>query len=361
MPTRCHACGAGLSPPAGSAYITCPYCGASTPVDEARAGGGRAPGPPSSARRRGGSRGALVVLLLAVVGGAAALWFVQAGGVKLLREWYSPPCVVDANGDEVLDVAGWSGGPSAQRTLTVVDGRTGDTLWTGDGEYPSEAIVLCAAPDAVAVARPDFTVELRDARTGTLSGTAVLPDKVQSYGRGARCVRLWTAAAESTGIRTDDAAVAPCETDEKLTWWGDSIAGPTGPLRPAERDGVRFEIEARRGGTPLLTVRARRGDETIWQTPLNLAAEDASALPLVVTPASVVTYGVRPGDADAGWLVGLDPATGRPRFERRQASSWADDLQGFTWNGRYVLAMWGFGLHAYDPADGERRWHIGGR
>jgi outer membrane protein assembly factor BamB len=301
----------------------------------------------------------MLVLLLVVGGGVT--WFVQMGGMKLLREWYSPPCLVDANGDDTLDLAGWSGTPNAQRVLTVVDGRTGDTLWTGDAEYAQGADVLCAAQDALIVARPDFTVELRDARAGTLSGTAALPDKVQYYGRGRGCVRLWTSYDQFTGLRTDDAAVAPCETDEKLNWWRDGIAGPGGPLRPIERDGLRFEIEARRGGTPLMTVRARRGDELVWESPLNLAADDSDALPLAVTPRSVVTYGLRPGDADAGWLVGLDPETGRARFEQRQGSSWAADLQGFTWNGRYVVAMWGFGLHAYDPATGERRWHIGGR
>lgn len=297
-----------------------------------------------------------IVLLLA---GSGAVVFFQAGGSKLLREWYSPPCVVDANGDEVLDVVGWSGSPSAQRTLTVADGRNGDTLWTGEAAYPEGAEVLCAPPDAIAVTRPDFTVEIRDARTGTLSGTSTLPDRVLHYGRGDRCLRLWTAHDESTGVRTDDAAVTECETDEKLNVWRDGVAGPTGHQRPAPQLGV--EIEARASGTPLLTVRARRDGAVRWEQPLNLAADTSSALPLVVTPHAVVTYGVRPGDAEAGWLVGLDPESGRVRYEQRQGSRWAADLQGLAWNGRYVLAMWGFGLHAYDPATGERRWHIGGR
>lgn len=355
---RCHSCGAALKPDAGATYVSCPYCGSTTEVARRRRGA-QPQGGGAAARRRGGWVPLLVVLVLA---GGGAAYFFQAGGMKLLREWYSPPCVVDANGDEVLDVAGWSGTPSAQRTLTVVDGRTGDTLWTGDGSYPDAAQVFCAPPDAIAVARPDFTVEIRDARTGALSGTSSLTDRVLYFGRGERCLRLWTAYDQATGIRTDDAAVTECDTPEKLSPWSDQVAGPTGQQRPGTLNGVAFSIEARRGSTtPLLTVRAHRDGAPLWETPLNLAAEDTSALPLVVASQTVVTYGLRPGDADAGWLVGLDPETGRVRYEQRQPSRWSADLQGFAWNDRFVLAMWGFGLHAYDPVTGERRWHIGGR
>ena len=140
------------------------------------------------------------------------------------------------------------------------------------------------------------------------------------------------------------------------------ISGPGGRQQPAMRDGVRFQVVAHKPGTPLLTVSAWRGKERVWEHPLNLAAPTRlEGLPLIVTPQAVVTYGLRPGDADAGWLVGLDTKTGRPLYQQRQDSSWSDDLMGFAWNGRFILARWGCGLHAYDPATGERRWHIGGR
>jgi hypothetical protein len=54
-------------------------------------------------------------------------------------------------------------------------------------------------------------------------------------------------------------------------------------------------------------------------------------------------------------------ATGAQRYAVNQKSTWSGNVQSLVYNGRYVLASWGCGLHAYDPETGERVWHIGGR
>jgi hypothetical protein len=59
--------------------------------------------------------------------------------------------------------------------------------------------------------------------------------------------------------------------------------------------------------------------------------------------------------------VGIDPATGAELYAKPQGSSWSGNIGSFEFNGRFVIAAWGAGLHAYEPATGERVWHIGGR
>ncbi len=84
---------------------------------------------------------------------------------------------------------------------------------------------------------------------------------------------------------------------------------------------------------------------------------------MVSTPQMLVAWGRTTSNDPVGVIVGLDPQTGNQRYAVAQDSHWSDGVSdiGLEFNGRYVIAVWGFGLHAYDPSNGERRWHIGGR
>ena len=185
MIVRCEACGSSLRIQRGAASVVCRYCGATTLIPTSAAP--TRPTPPASLppslptpRRAPRSRGLMVwvrinvALTVAIEG---VWWLSSKGAMTLFHEWYSAPCLVDANGDGALDPAGWSGTPDAQHRLTAVDGRTGDVLWTGDGVYPAEAQVICAGRGALIVTRPDFGVEVRDAKTGALRGTLRAPTR----------------------------------------------------------------------------------------------------------------------------------------------------------------------------------------
>jgi hypothetical protein len=75
----------------------------------------------------------------------------------------------------------------------------------------------------------------------------------------------------------------------------------------------------------------------------------------------LVIYADDPANDHYGVLIGVDPRTGAQRYAIRQDSSSSGDIWNFEFNHVYIIATWGFGLHAYDPQSGERVWHIGGR
>jgi hypothetical protein len=83
--------------------------------------------PPKPTRSPRVTALAIVVMVIVVIigGGKAASVLVPSAGM-LLDEWYSAPCLVDANGDDVLDVAGRFAAPGSERwRVGVVDGKTG--------------------------------------------------------------------------------------------------------------------------------------------------------------------------------------------------------------------------------------------
>src|SRR5690606_4113966 len=78
-----------------------------------------------------------VAALVLVGSGAAALWGGTAG--NLFSEWFGTACLVDANGDDVLDVVGRSGSIGGEtQALTIVDGRDGAVLWKGPADVGHE-------------------------------------------------------------------------------------------------------------------------------------------------------------------------------------------------------------------------------
>jgi outer membrane protein assembly factor BamB len=138
-----------------------------------------------------------------------------------------------------------------------------------------------------------------------------------------------------------------------------------GPVRDTanpilEVDGTTYAAVPKEQGTPTLTIQAEGAAR--WSVPLRYAAIDRSRPALVVTPSTVVTYGIAPGNSDEGVLVGLDRTDGTARFEIAQRNRWSAKVSSdLVYNGRYVVMGWGFGLHAYDPETGDRVWKIGGR
>ncbi len=143
----CEKCGARLElPEDGSTVVRCQYCGNETRIGPVKPLPRRIrPTPtaplripaPSSRKNVAGC----VVTAIAVVGGVVAAGIaITTGAIRrgsatdLLGaslHWQSPACLVDANGDGVLDVGGLSGPRSEQVTPTIVDGATGKVLWQG--------------------------------------------------------------------------------------------------------------------------------------------------------------------------------------------------------------------------------------
>ncbi len=414
MAFTCKGCGADLQVGAHDEVVRCEYCGATTRVREARPGPalGQAPlsgapgqGPlakemppvpvPSLAKKRSSSLVAVSMAVgIAILAGGVVM-MVNRGGCTTFAEWYSSGCLVDANGDDVLDVAGWMGSPSDQNVLTVVDGITGKKIWSHGGEYASGSLVVCLDESHVGVARPDFAMEIFSSKDPDPAVTVQFTDQVSSYAVGDGCAMIVTQDGQKRGTSLSDGSQVECATIEPHLIWNNpgmsSASGigyivaysvdeklrvrrvdmpeledvgytDKGPNRIELRHGaLTFVASARETGTPVLALSAKSNGKKLWNAPLRYTAVGGSNIGLVLAPGMLVTFGSLPGDTNGGVIVGIDPATGNVVYEKEQGSTWAGQASGMHYNGRHVIVYWGFGLHAYDPATGERVWHIGGR
>lgn len=85
--------------------------------------------------------GAMVAVVAGVVAvfGAGVQAITSGTGIDLSGpEWWnavSGTCFLDANGDGVFDVGGLTGKPGTGSIPTIVDGKTGDVIWTGTQLY----------------------------------------------------------------------------------------------------------------------------------------------------------------------------------------------------------------------------------
>lgn len=357
MNIRCHNCGAVLTKPPTEA-VNCGYCGAlSRPQVPWH------PLPPQGPRS---SRTGLYIIIigfwLVVIAAIIASFAFTDGPMAGLAEWYPPGTVlVDANGDAALDLVGWAGGRADARDIWILDGLTGRRLWVRAGNYEPGADLLAISAKHFAVARPNFTLDIFDVDRREQPVTLGLSDAISTYARGEGCLQVETGDGVSVGISVPAGQTTTCAAAEEPQSIG-RFPGVSEATATARLGDVSFQAATRERGTPLLTVSARRGTQTLWSVPLRYAAISSREVMLVVTPAMVMTYGVEPGrDDEVGVLIGLDPNTGAVKYERGQGSTWSSDWVSFQYNNRFLIVTWGFGVHAYEPATGERVWHLGGR
>ena len=127
-------------------------------------------------------------------------------------------------------------------------------------------------------------------------------------------------------------------------------------------DGTTYYATEKTGIKEFIVITAVKNNDTLWQTNLrylNVLIIDNPVILLVDN--TIVTYGTQLGDDEYGYIVGIDKKNGMIRYEQKQTSTWSQNLNSFLYNEKYIIAWWGFGLHAYDANTGERIWNIGGR
>lgn len=336
--------------------MRCAYCGATNKLTR---GFAPPPGPPWTTSDRGGRAGLVVALtLLLVIIGVST--FVGLRRPAMLTEWYSVACPVDADGDGVLDFVGF-GGWVESRQLMIVDGSDGSILWRSDSKYGLSEELFCLGDHAFGVASPDARVTVFDPRARAPRWSLPLPDKLGAYGVAGDCLELKTIDDQELSVGLTSGSPRRCDAPMRPLYRHELGRQDKGEAFSLEAEGVTYRVHAKTSGTPVLTVAAERGGQPSWETPLRYAAVDG-ALFFARAPRMLLTYGVDPAQTNNGVLIGIDPETGRVRYEARQRSTWSVNFaRTFVFNGRYLVTTWGFGLHAYDPTTGERVWNIGGR
>jgi PQQ-like domain len=366
---QCARCGAPLPIVPAGVRVVCQYCGATYTENasarsvEPLAHSARAPLPAPAPAPHSPTRSwrvaafALVVVIVLIGAGKATSIFVPSAGM-LFQEWYSPPCLVDANGDDVLDVAGRFGSPESWR-LGVVDGKTGAPLWSGE-THPPAAGLECLSPTFFGIDNTDFKLSLFPAAAPAHALTVPLGDHVSGLGVGKDCISVDMENGQHGAFSLAGQALPACPATAvpqplTLTNFDDSDNPPT-----LESDNTRYSLNAPRTGTKFLTLTAQAGGRTLWQSNLRYVKCEGG-FRMVLTPSMLVVYATDPTDDHYGVLIGVDPKTGTQRYAIRQDSHWSGNIWNLAFNRAYVIATWGFGLHAYDPQTGERVWHIGGR
>jgi hypothetical protein len=269
-----------------------------------------------------------------------------------------PGCLVNGNGDHVLDVFGMAGESDALAP-TIVDGSSGRVLWKAKA-YPNETVSFCLSRDWLGVAEPNFLIELFPARQHAHPIAIKGRDKLSAFAIGHDCAELETADGSRFGVKLPHGGATHCRAG-KLTPVRNDDLGLIG-LGPGqteiENDDTIYTLKKRPTGTPMLTVTATRGRRRLFSNDLSYAATTfASAI--AVGGSRIVVWGAKPGARGKPFLIGLDARDGNELYALPQSGDSDGNVSFFEFNGRYVIATWSDALHAYDPATGREAWSVG--
>jgi hypothetical protein len=322
---------------------------------------------------------------LVVFGGLAVLFVLSCGAVAfgvnyamkqlpknaiagLQREWYSTePCLVDAKGDGMLDVAGFSGTPDEQTHATALDGRTGQILWETPA-FPEKSHAYCADTHALLVSRPGFQLEALDAKTGHRRWAVRFRDEVQDVLPGGPCVEVVLSDMSHAGVDLASGKAAECHgtpksADISKQFVPDSKS-PSGlaPFSWSSRAGdVDVRVTSRAIGTQVLDVTATRAGKALWTKRLDIASDFTTPPFVGGTKDVIVVAAYDLVDKEKLVWIGLDASTGKQLYRVQEASHWSHFFFHAKMGGGTVYSYWGCGMFAYDAKTGAKLWSLGGR
>lgn len=399
MLLKCERCGAPLEVPAGGS-VRCPYCGttATAPAPAPQA----PPAPPYGygqhghghesphrvrvapvPARRGGGVGRVVwaFSVMAVLGAVSAglIPMLTAAGTSApalqkafekvttggglpqinLTSWSSgdPGCLIDANGDGVLDIAGLTGSSETNQP-TVVDGNTGSVLFTAPAVKKAEQLG-CLGESGFFVVQGNFQVDFYTARSPWGKTSVMARDKVSAYGAGLGCVQLRTDDGTTQGIQLPSGVATTCPATVRRYYEDQpGLMGLTDHNTELVVGTRKYSMNTRPSGTEILTVKVSEGSKVIWTKELPYAS-CTFGTGIAVLAGKIVLWAAEPSERSKGLIVGLDEATGNQLYEVPVTDSVTNNPRFFKSNGKYVLAVsWG-ALRAYDPATGAEAWRVG--
>ncbi len=314
----------------------------------------------------GGVSAGVVPLLTSVTSSAPALQkalgkVTSGGGLPSISSinWSSsdPGCLIDANGDGVQDIAGLSGA-SDNNQATVVDGNTGNVLFTAPAVKKAEQLG-CLGANGFFVSQGNFQVDFYTARSPWGKTSVMARDKVSAYGAGQGCVQLRTDDGTTQGIQLPSGVATTCPATVRRYYEDQpGLMGLTDHSTELTVGARKYAMNTRASGTEILTIKVSEGSKLIWTKELPYATCTFGA-GIAVIAGKIVLWAAEPAERDKGLIIGLDEATGNQLYSVPVSDSVTNNPRFFAANGKYVLAVsWG-ALRAYEPATGAEAWRVG--
>lgn len=317
----------------------------------------------TAAATRPGWRQALPAVLVFAAILVAALVFSAddplGTGLRDLRT-LTQECLVDANGDGVLDVAAYAPGLADKGAhVVLLDGLDGKVLWKSDAQ-PGAARLDCLGDGWLLLSFGDFHSELFHAVTPGKTVALRGSDALHSFGRNADCLTIKTDDGESSSYTLPSGAPSDCRV-RGLTRRGEAPNNHLEAGRKSATDtqeGTSATLTKRSKGSPILTVELRGNQGDNWTSSLPFVAPTFSSA-VALTKGQVFVWGAPPGKRADVVLIGLNRKNGEQHLTRPFPQPGTTILNFFEWNGKHLLVGFMGGLHAIDPVTGETAWTKG--
>jgi hypothetical protein len=324
--------------------------------------------------RGGGCISAIIMLVLAGLG--AVGYFVTVSGdsehptttpkiqsTPVLNIQVDQACLVDANGDDVLDVA------AELRTFT--QGKL--TSWFGvlnglDGSVLSKQSMLpgqddfqlrCVNKDWVMLAYPNFTLEFYKTRDTSAPMRILLSDKIKAFALGDGCVSIKAQDGSRSAISLPSGVATTCK-NKRFRAIHDASPGIMELTYKSSKlvVGARsYHLKTRTQGTKMLKVRVKEAGQTLWSRELPYQ-KPSFATGVAVQDGRIGIWAAEPGKSSFGFLVGLDEESGEQIYVQKDLG--VDHVSNpslFQSNGRWFILNEDVGIWAFDPQTGAIQWH----
>ncbi len=208
---------------------------------------------------------------------------------------------------------------------------------------------------------PEFGVDVYRVADGQ-SRRVRLSDQATGWARGDGCFVVYTSDGSARGFRLGETLVGgSCEVTERrqAIWEHTSFTQDQDATVTASFGGDEYRLSFRERGTALVRV----SHPASWTRELSaVGTPNVGRAGLVAVPGGVIVFaGLFPesqGDATAV-VLRLAADTGRTEWEQRIRDHYNVSFDGAVYDGRYVVAVIGNGMYAFDPESGQIAWHHG--
>ena len=287
--------------------------------------------------------------------------------------WRSSFCLVDANGDSALDVAGFYQAEGNHAQLTVVDGQNGAVIGsTGgfSGQTTTLPDLFCVSATWIGLA-DDTTLRVHviNARNPSDFASTILSDRLNAFGIGPDCVELESIDGEVVSMALSSRRNGPCSRRQPRSFrerHEDSAHIQRSITRRSvrtEANGVEVILRERNRGTEFFEIEARRGRRESWSVSTRLVRIGGGTGPLAIVSAdqTVLALGSTLEDRRTGYAIGFNASTGAEQYRVRLGDRPAFRMRNLEYNGRWILLSegWNEELIAFEPDSGTIAWRIG--